>query len=109
MTTFPPRHVSHIVEYFVEHCPPTVSAQTLLKDVIAQLAFSSHDYVLVMDNQIPSGILTAKDVLKLVSQHPDRNLAAIATLMTPLKAQVIDADLETPHTVLAPSKRCDRY
>lgn len=101
MTTFPPRHVSHIVEYFVEHCPPTVSAQTLLKDVIAQLAFSSHDYVLVMDNQIPSGILTAKDVLKLVSQHPDRNLAAIATLMPPLKAQVIDADLETPHTVLA--------
>jgi PAS domain S-box-containing protein len=89
--------LNHIVDFH----PLTVSSQITLKDLISQLALSSHDYVLVMDCQIPRSILTAKDLLKLISQNPEYWQMAIADLLPPLKAQVIDSDLDSPHNVLA--------
>ncbi len=87
------------LSHIVDDRPLTVSSQTTLKDLIAQLALSSHDYVLVMDCQIPKGILTAKDALKLISQHPDSS--QIADLLPPWQVQVNKSDLDKPHVVLA--------
>ena len=89
--------LSHIVDYH----PLTVSSQTTLKDLTTQIARSIHDYVLVMDCQIPRCVLTAKDVLKLISQHPDSLQIAIADLLPPLLVQVSKSDLCKPHTVLS--------
>jgi PAS domain S-box-containing protein len=84
------------LSHIVDDCPLTVSAQTTLKDLIAQLAHSSHEYVLVMDCNIPKAILIAKDVLKLISQHSDSSTIAIADLLSPLKVQILDSDLFDP-------------
>ncbi len=89
--------LSHVVEYH----PLTVSSQTTLKDLTTQIARSIHDYVLVMDHQIPRCVLTAKDVLKLISQHPDSLQIAIADLLLPLSVPVNKSDLGNPHTVLS--------
>jgi PAS domain S-box-containing protein len=89
------------LSHVVDDRPLTVSAQTSLKDIIAQIVLSPHDYALVIDDRIPCSILTAKDALKLVSQYPDRYQSAIADLLAPLPAPINNLDLCKPHNVLA--------
>jgi signal-transduction protein with cAMP-binding, CBS, and nucleotidyltransferase domain len=96
--------LSHIVDYH----PLTVSSQAMLQEVVTQITLSDQDYALVMDSQkdreIPSGILTTKHALKLISQYPDSCQSAIADLLTPLSSsqvQVSISDLDKPQTVLS--------
>lgn len=84
------KKVKDIMSPYVE----TVSVDNSVVDVLTKMAQESADYVIVTENNRPMGILTERDVARLLAKDYDiLNLTCGQVMMTPLFTVFLDTPL----------------
>lgn len=89
----------------LEPSPVTIAPETVLHDAIATMSRGAVDVLVVLDNQIPVGLLTAADVVRGVAEGIDFTRVPVAEVMGSLAPTVTASELAD---ISALWQLCDR-
>ena len=78
----------------MDHEIPRLPPEAALHDAIARMIDHGADYLIVQDGTTPLGILTERDVPRLLAHHDDPHIVTLLeTMSTPLRSVPLDMSL----------------
>ncbi|MEO0770891.1 MAG: CBS domain-containing protein [Cyanobacteria bacterium J06649_4] len=83
----------------VINTPSVVSPETSVEDVIAQMNACEDSYVLIIQNQRPTGIFTERDLVRLIASDHDISNKSIVQVMTQPVITIGRADITDAFSV----------